>query len=112
MYPRARFSGGRLIFLFDENKIFPFSKISPWSGRTSPAIQFNNVVLPLPEGPKIADIPSVKDSEALRLKEQVFFLRFAFKKAFIWLQFSVYVLKHGVSIGLNMSGSRKGELVG
>ena len=111
MYPRARFSGAQSIFWFAENSIFPPSTISPWSGRVSPAIQFNNVVLPLPEGPKIEDIPSGKHSEASSLKEGVFLLRFTFKKAFIWLLFSFYVLKRDVPIGSKMSELRREELV-
>ena len=99
------------MFWIEENRMFPSSTISPWSGRMRPAIQFNNVVLPLPEGPKIEDIPSGKHSEASRLKVLVFFLSVTFKKVFIWLLFSVCVLKRGVSKGSKMSELRREELV-
>jgi len=111
MYPRDRFSGGKLIFWFDENSIFPSNVISPWLGRISPAIQFNNVVLPLPEGPKIEDIPLGKHSEASRWNESLLFLISTFRKVFIWLLFSAYVLEHGVSAASKMSGLRREERV-
>ena len=111
MYPMARFSGGRFMPSVEENNISSSKTISPLSGLVSPDIQFSNVVLPLPEGPKMDDIPFGKYSDAFRLNEPNFFFRFTFKKVFFWLLVFVCVLERGVSITSKRSVLRRVRLV-
>ena len=57
-----RFSGGRLRRDSEENTVSPAIRTSPASGWVRPATASRIVVLPLPEGPKIATRPEANSA--------------------------------------------------
>ena len=61
-YPMRRFSGGRLRRSSEENTVSPAIRTSPASGCVRPATASRIVVLPLPEGPKMATRPEAKSA--------------------------------------------------